>query len=93
MDSSKVSLSRIDGPRRILVYFMIGIFFTAVFVLLFSLSMQKGLAHDEDQFIASGALLAKELILPYKDYPYFHMPNLVFVYGMLFKYSDYMVFS
>jgi hypothetical protein len=80
--------------RGRLVCLLVGVlFFITVFLLVFSLSMQKGLAHDEDQFIASGAILANKLILPYKDYPYFHMPNLVFVYGMLFKYSDYMVFS
>jgi len=40
--------------------------------------------HDEDQFIASARLLLDEGLLPYRDYPYFHTPYLVFIYALLF---------
>ncbi len=45
--------------------------------------------HDEHQFIASGVLLAQAGLLPYRDYPHFHMPNLVFVNALLFRLTDY----
>ncbi len=45
--------------------------------------------HDEHQFIASGVLLAQEGLLPYRDYPHFHMPNLVLVNALLFRLTDY----
>lgn len=41
--------------------------------------------HDEDQFITSARLLLDEGLLPYRDYPYFHTPYLVFVYALLFS--------
>ena len=64
---------------------------TALLVLpmTFSLSMGKGLTHDEHQHVAAGALLARESLLPYRDFPYFHTPHLVFVYGALFRAGGY----
>lgn len=42
-------------------------------------------SHDEDQFIASAVLLLRNHLLPYRDYPYFHLPNLTFLYaGVIF---------
>jgi hypothetical protein len=55
--------------------------------------MRRDLNGDEHQFIASGALLKSKLLIPYKDYPYFHMPNLVFIYGIIFSFSDHLLFS
>jgi len=52
-------------------------------VLVFSRTMQRHLDHDEHQFVASAALWARDGLLPYRDYPHFHMPYLVFVYGLL----------
>ncbi|MHA3772063.1 hypothetical protein ACXR0O_11050 [Verrucomicrobiota bacterium sgz303538] len=51
--------------------------------LLFARGMQRDLNHDEHQFLAPGALLAREGLLPYRDYPLFHLPNLVFAYGAM----------
>lgn len=56
-----------------------------IFGLLLILGMSKHLDHDEHQFVASGTLLARRGLLPYRDYPYFHMPNLVFVDALLFR--------
>lgn len=65
------------------------LFFLAVFLLLLGAGMQKPLDHDEHQFVAGGALLADRLLLPYRDYPYFHVPNLTFIYAALFAVTDY----
>ena len=45
--------------------------------------MQRDLNHDEHQFLAPGVLLSREGLLPYRDFPLFHMPNLVFAYAAL----------
>lgn len=60
-----------------------------VLPLTFSLSMSKGFSHDEHQHVAAGVLFARESLLPYKDFAYFHTPHLVFVYGWLFKTGSY----
>ncbi len=52
-------------------------------VLLFARTVNRALNHDEHQFLAPGALLANEGLLPYRDYPLFHLPNLVFAYAAL----------
>ena len=67
-----------------------GSFLLVVFVLLFHLSMQHGVNHDEHQFVASGALLTRNGLLPYLDYAYFHAPYLVFIYAALFSFSPYL---
>src|SRR5437868_2817504 len=67
------------------------LFLLMVGLLLLGLSMTKRLDHDEHQFIASGVLWARRGLLPYRDYPYFHMPYMVFVYGLLFKLSDHLL--
>src|SRR2546423_4725878 len=64
-----------------------------VFPFVFALSMEKGSSHDEHQHIAAGALLARNSLLPYKDFPYFHTPHLVFVYGWLFHLSDHLLLT
>ena len=48
-------------------------------------SLIRPLDHDEHQFVASASLLARDGLLPYRDYPYFHMPYLVFGDAMLFR--------
>ncbi len=66
----------------------LGIFLVVIgiaFFIVFNRAMTKELIHDEHQFISSAYLLAKNGLWPYVDYPYFHMPNLVFVYAILFK--------
>jgi hypothetical protein len=37
--------------------------------------------HDEHQFFASAFLIAQTGLLPYRDFAYFHMPNLAYVYA------------
>ena len=64
-------------------------FALAVLLLLILSTVLAGVAlpreidHDEHQFVASGILLARQGLLPYRDYPYFHVPNLVYLYGLI----------
>jgi hypothetical protein len=64
-------------------------FSVSMFFLMFSVNMGSSLDHDEHQFIASAKLLAKKMQLPYIDYIYLHMPNLVFVYALIFKFTNW----
>src|SRR4030067_3049580 len=75
--------------KRLLLYLLIGILFVGSFLLIWSRAMQRGYNRDENQFVASGELLAEQTLLPYRDYPYFHMPNLIFVYALGDKVTDY----
>lgn len=50
---------------------------------IFFRAMDRDLNHDEHQFLAPAALLSREGLLPYRDYPLFHVPNLVFAYAVL----------
>lgn len=70
-----------------------GIFLLILFLLLLNLGMEKPLDHDEHQFVSSAALYARDGLLPYRDYPYFHQPYLVFIYGTIFQFSDRLLFS
>ena len=56
-------------------------------------SLAKPLNHDEEQFVASGVLLARNGLFPYLDYPYFHLPNLVFAFAALFSASDFLLLT
>jgi hypothetical protein len=56
-------------------------------------ALGKPIDHDEHQFIASGVLLARDGLLPYLDYPYFHLPNLIFLYALAFSISPYLLLS
>lgn len=71
----------------------IAVLFLFVLAAVLLLVMGKALDHDEHQFVASGALLARRSLLPYRDYPYFHTPILVLVYGGLFRLSDHLLLT
>ena len=60
-----------------------------VFLLLFSRSMTRDFDLDEHQFVAPPTLLTQGARLPYRDYPYFHMPTLPFLYAGLIGWSPY----
>src|SRR3989304_5640015 len=75
--------------KRLLLYLTIAILFGGSFLLIWGRAMQRGYNRDENQFVASGELLAEQTLLPYRDYPYFHLPNLIFVYALVDKVSDY----
>lgn len=64
------------------------LFISCLFLFTLALNVSRAVRadynHDEDQFIASARLLQDEGLLPYRDYPYFHTPYLIFVYTQLF---------
>ena len=76
--------------RRLIRDFIIVAALALPFVL--TLSMTRGLSHDEHQHVAAGALFAREGLLPYRDFPYFHTPYLVFIYGLLFQATEHLLF-
>ena len=65
----------------------------AILLLLFVRAMARELNHDEHQFIAPPALLLRAGLLPYRDYPFFHMPNLVFVFATLFSTTSHLLLA
>lgn len=72
------------GDRVLLVVTVAG-FFLVVGMLLLGLNMRRGLNHDEHQFVAGATLLARDSLLPYRDFPYFHVPLLSLIYALLFQ--------
>ncbi len=60
---------------------------------VFTLGMTQGLNHDENQHIAAGALVAREGLLPYRDFPHFHTPYLAFIYAALFRATDHLLLA
>ncbi len=54
-----------------------------VFILLFARAMTRQPDPDEQQFVAPALLFAHSGLEPYRDYPLFHMPGLVWVYAPL----------
>ena len=66
--------------------------FILILVLLLSLAMQHDFTHYRDmhQFISAGKLLVDKGLMPYKDYPFHHFPNIVFVYALLFMFTSHL---
>ncbi len=64
-----------------------GLLLFALGVLLWGLNMRRGLNHDEHQFIAGAALMARDGLSPYVDFPSFHMPLLSQAYALRFRFS------
>lgn len=55
-----------------------------VLALVFAGAFMRDLNHDEHQFIAPAALFLRAGLLPYRDFPCFHTPDLIFVFAALF---------
>src|SRR3989337_3201680 len=75
--------------KRLLLYLTIAILFGGSFLLIWGRAMQRGYNRDENQFVASGELLAEQTLLPYRDYPYFQMPSLIVLFALVDKVTDY----
>ena len=60
-----------------------------LFALLFGLNMRRGLNHDEHQFVGSAVLLARDGLLPYADFAYFHVPGQTLLNAALFSLFDH----
>jgi hypothetical protein len=74
--------SRIENIMAIIGAILFVVF---VFLLICNRAMLIQDNHDEQLFMDSGYLLATKGLLPYRDYAYFHTPNLVFVYALIDK--------
>lgn len=70
-----------------------GALFVAIFALLLGINLRRELNHDEHQFIASAALIARSELTPYADFPYFHVPLLSYLYALLFMAFDALLLS
>lgn len=60
--------------------------------LIFALNMRRGLNHDEHQFVAGGALIVQGL-QPYRDFAWFHVPGLAWLYAFLFGTFDHLLLT
>jgi hypothetical protein len=66
----------------------VALFSVLVWLATFKQAMQVPFSHDEHQFVAAGRLVADGL-LPYRDFPFNHMPYLALVYGTVFKMTSW----
>ena len=62
---------------------------TVLLALLFGLNMRRGLNHDEHQFVGSAVLLARDGLLPYANFAYFHVPGQTLLNAALFALFDH----
>ena len=70
-----------------------GGFFIILALLLTAVTLVKPLDHDEQMYVAAGALLGRGAGLPYRDFPFFQMPDLAFVYAALFRGADHLLLA
>jgi hypothetical protein len=67
----------------------VGLFVIAVVLLLFTRAMGRFFDLDEHQFVAPAVFLSRDGRLPYHDYPYFHMPTLVYINALVTSFSSH----
>jgi hypothetical protein len=58
-------------------------------VLLFGRSMMRNFDMDEHQFVVPAVFLTSRGLLPYRDYPYFHMPDLIYIHAAVTAWIPY----
>jgi hypothetical protein len=84
--------SKTGNPSKKLSFgwaLLLTLFFSFVFCLLFSRAMATTLNNDEYQFVAGGELLAERGLLPYRDYPFLHMPYMLLANALVFGPTEY----
>jgi len=69
------------------------LFFSLAALLLLGSSMNANLIRDEHQFVASAKIFLDDNLTPYVDYPYFHMPYLVFIYAFIYKFCGFVLLA
>ena len=90
----RLMLPHTKSSNRITLRVLPPALWAMVVTLLVLRSMNLGFPdHDEHQFVASATLLARHGLLPYRDYPYFHVPYLVFVDAGLFRITPYLLLA
>ena len=55
----------------------------AATAIAYAMAMRLPFSHDEHQFVSGGWLLGEHGMLPYRDFPFHHLPNLLFFYAAL----------
>lgn len=65
----------------------------AAWVLVFTRTMDRALNHDEHQFLAPAALVGREGLVPWRDFPLYHLPNLVYAYAWADRATGNLVFG
>ncbi len=71
-------------PKKILVVVTAVIVVVAASVLLLDRSVSSPVSHDEHEFVAGAEMVRLNGAMPYRDFPLFHTPNLVYLYSALF---------
>jgi hypothetical protein len=90
--TSPVSLPVLPGPRR--PARAVATFFAASFVAIFgAFAVGWPLNVDENVFVVSAAIVARNLGMLYRDFHYNHLPTLVLVYALLFRHTDYLLLA
>ena len=67
--------------------------FVGILLWTLSLAVRTSFGRDENVFVAGGQLIAREGLLPYRDFRHYHTPYLILAYASLFKVSDYLLLS
>jgi hypothetical protein len=65
----------------------------AAWALMFVRTMDRDLNHDEHQFLAPAALVSREGLAPWRDFPLYHLPNLVYAYAAADRVTGDLVFG
>ncbi len=68
-------------------------FCVLVGLVLFSRAMAQPFSHDEHQFVAAGWWVAYGGLLPYRDFPYHHMPYQIPLDALAVRLSPYLLLS
>ena len=68
-------------------------FFLLVGLLLFSRAVAQPFSHDEHQFVAAGWWVAYGGLIPYRDFPYHHMPYQIPLDALAVRLSPYLLLS
>ncbi len=65
------------------------LFYLFILAIILSRAVSSGINHDENQFITPGQLLIEQGLLPYRDYPYTHMPYAIPFYALAASVSQF----
>ncbi|HHY55831.1 MAG TPA: hypothetical protein GYA08_10380 [Chloroflexi bacterium] len=82
-----------QGSRRAGRLVVAGCALLVLLALLFGLNMRRGLNHDEHQFVGSAVLMARDGLLPYADFAYFHVPGQTLLNAALFVVFDHFLLA
>lgn len=66
---------------RVPVFLVGALIVLGAWLLTFARTVDRDLNHDEHQFLAPAALVSREGLAPWRDFPLYHLPNLVYAYA------------